>query len=122
MDRRRIGLQIALVALLAVVLFPTWMPALALATARAGISWRLGPGEALRVAQTHGTEDGELRPRYEPVAPQPKSSYTTGYLFGMTRGVAESTLHPGVKVPLFVITVPLDIVFLPFTAIGGFFG
>jgi hypothetical protein len=71
---------------------------------------------------SHGTEPGELSPRYEPVPPQPKSSYNSAYLFGMTRGVAQSTVHSAVKVPLFVITVPLDIVFLPFAAIGGFFG
>ena len=78
--------------------------------------------EAIVIAQAHGTEPGELSPRYEPVPPEPKSSYNSGYLFGMTRGVAQSTVHPAVKVPLFVITVPLDIVFLPFAAIGGFFG
>jgi hypothetical protein len=36
--------------------------------------------------------------------------------------VAESTIHPAVKVPLFVLTVPLDLVFLPIAAIGGLFG
>ena len=74
------------------------------------------------VAQEQGTVQGELRPRYEPVPPQPKSWYNSEYLFGMTRGVAQSTIHPAVKVPLFVLTVPLDIVFLPFAAIGGCFG
>lgn len=76
----------------------------------------------INVAQAHGTQEGELSPRYEPVPPQPKSSYNSEYLFGMTRGVAQSTVHPAVKVPLFVLTVPLDIVFLPFAAVGGFFG
>jgi len=80
------------------------------------------PAVPVVVAQEQGTVQGELRPRYEPVAPQPKSSYNSGYIFGMTRGVAQSTLHPAAKVPLFVLTVPLDIVFLPFAAIGGFFG
>ena len=74
------------------------------------------------VAQEQGTVQGELKPRYEPVEPQPRSSYNSEYIFGMTRGVAQSTMHPAVKVPLFVLTVPLDIVFLPFAAIGGFFG
>jgi hypothetical protein len=40
----------------------------------------------------------------------------------MTRTVAASTMVPAAKVPLFVLTVPLDIVFLPFAAIGGLFG
>jgi len=64
----------------------------------------------------------ELQPRYEPVPPQPKSWYSTDYFFAATRGVANSTLVPGVKAPLFILTVPLDIVCLPFAAIGGFFG
>ena len=78
----------------------------------------------LLLAQAQGTEEPELKPRYEPVPPstEPKPSYNDAYLFGMTRAVANSTMHPGAKAPLFVLTVPLDIVFLPFEAIGGFFG
>jgi hypothetical protein len=64
----------------------------------------------------------ELQPRYEPVPPTPKSWYSTDYFFAATRGVANSTMVPGVKAPLFILTVPLDIVCLPFAAIGGFFG
>ena len=64
----------------------------------------------------------ELRPRYEPVPPTPKSWYSTDYFFAATRGVANSTMVPGLKAPLFILTVPLDIVCLPFAAIGGFFG
>lgn len=47
--------------------------------------------------------------------------YDTSYLFGMTKGLANSTLVPGMKVIFFLVTIPLDIVFLPFAAIGGFF-
>jgi hypothetical protein len=47
--------------------------------------------------------------------------YNTEYIFGMTKGVANSTWIPGVKVVLFIVTIPLDIVLLPFAAIGGFF-
>jgi hypothetical protein len=65
---------------------------------------------------------GKLEPRYQPREPQPKPWYNNAYLFGMTRGVTGSTMHPAVKVPLLVLTVPLDIVFLPFSAIGGLFG
>ena len=75
-------------------------------------------------AQTDsGSEGGgKLEPRYQPREPQPKPWYNNAYLFGMTRGVTGSTMHPAVKVPLLVLTIPLDIVFLPFSAIGGFFG
>lgn len=63
-----------------------------------------------------------LEPRYQPRPPVEKSWYNDSYLFGMTRGVADSTIAPAGKVPLFFLTVPLDIVFLPFAAIGGLFG
>jgi hypothetical protein len=47
--------------------------------------------------------------------------YNSDYIFGMTKGVANSTVIPAIKPLLFLITIPLDIVFLPFAAIGGFF-
>jgi len=47
--------------------------------------------------------------------------YNSSYMFGMTRGVSGSSLHPGVKPLFFLVTIPLDIVLLPFAAIGGFF-
>ena len=65
---------------------------------------------------------GRLEPRYQPREPQPEPFYNNNYLFGMTRAVTGSTMHPGVKAPLLVLTVPLDLVFLPFAAIGGLFG
>jgi hypothetical protein len=39
----------------------------------------------------------------------------------MTKGVANSTMTPAFKPLVFLLTVPLDIVLLPFAAIGGFF-
>ena len=65
--------------------------------------------------------EGQIEPRYQPREPVPEPWYDSSYLFGMTRGVADSTIHPAGKVPLFVLTIPLDIAFLPFAAIGGFF-
>ncbi len=47
--------------------------------------------------------------------------YNSDYIFGMTRGVADSTMVPAIKPIFFLVTIPLDIVFLPFAAIGGFF-
>jgi hypothetical protein len=64
---------------------------------------------------------GRIEPRYQPREPEPKPWYNSDYLFGMTRGVTNSTIHPAAQVPLLVLTIPLDIVFLPFAAIGGFF-
>ena len=43
------------------------------------------------------------------------------YVFGMTKGVMRSTLTPALKPVVLLFTVPLDIVFLPFAVIGGFF-
>jgi len=82
------------------------------------------------LAQDGGTEPRELEPAYEPPPPgkpgpyneQEGPGYNSDYLFGITRSVANSTIVPAGKVPLFLLTVPLDIVFLPFAAIGGFFG
>jgi hypothetical protein len=67
-------------------------------------------------------EHGKLEPRYQPREPQPKSWYNGSYIFGITRTIAASTMVPAAKVPLFVLSVPLDIAFLPFAAIGGLFG
>jgi hypothetical protein len=105
----------------------------ALATSATGIRASASPpvqsepvqprgASAILLAQAHGTEPRELEPRYQPVPPQEKSWYNSSYIFGMTRGVAESTIHPAGKVPLFLLTVPLDTVLLPFAAIGGLFG
>ncbi len=63
-----------------------------------------------------------LEPRYQPREPEPKSWYNSDYIFGITRSVADSTIAPAGKVPLFVLTVPLDLAFLPFSVIGGMFG
>jgi len=76
------------------------------------------------VAQA-GTRDRELQPRYEPAYdshPRERSTYNDRYIFGMTRGIADSTIHPAAKAPLFALVLPLDLVFLPFAVIGGFFG
>ena len=76
----------------------------------------------LVVSQAGGTEPGELRPRYQPVPPEEKSWYNSSYMFALSRGLADSTLVTPAKAPLFLFTVPLDLVLLPFTAIGGLFG
>jgi hypothetical protein len=47
--------------------------------------------------------------------------WTGEYVFGMTKGLMRSTLTPALKPVFLIFTVPLDIVFLPFAAIGGFF-
>jgi len=78
--------------------------------------------EVIQVAQAAEPPPRELQPRYEPVPPEPKSWYNDSYIFAMTRGVANSTMVPAAKAPLYLLTVPLDLVLLPFAAIGGLFG
>ena len=64
---------------------------------------------------------GTLKPTYEPRPPPRKETYTTDYLFAITRAVSDSTLVPAAKVPLYLLTAPADLVFLPIELIAGFF-
>lgn len=75
----------------------------------------------VQLAQAQGEEPRELQPRYEPVEPQPKSGYNDQYIFGITRSVADSTMHPAAKILIFPVSVIFDLVLLPFEAIGGAF-
>ena len=47
--------------------------------------------------------------------------YNSDYIFGMTKGVANSTIIPAMKPLFFLVTIPLDLAFLPLAWIGGFF-
>ena len=49
------------------------------------------------------------------------SRYNDEYIFGLTRGVAGSTMHPAARILVFPVTVPLDFALLPFEVIGGLF-
>ncbi|MEZ4333759.1 MAG: hypothetical protein R3F35_18545 [Myxococcota bacterium] len=106
--------------------------AVAAAPAEAAPSSAVAPTAAsgtLLLAQSGGTEPRELEPRYPappPGDPGPYSEegpgYNSDYIFGITRSLARSTMVPAAKAPLFLFTVPLDLAFLPFELIGGFFG
>ncbi len=48
--------------------------------------------------------------------------YNSDYLFGLSRGTANSALLPAFKPFVFLVTVPLDLALLPIAAIGGLFG
>lgn len=86
--------------------------------------------EPIVLAQDGGTTPRELEPRYpapDPGKPGPyneqeREVWNGDYVFGMSRSLARSTIVPAAKAPLFLFTVPLDIAFLPFALIGGFFG
>ena len=77
-------------------------------------------------AEHESTQSGQGSDRSRPLeatfepTPEP-GDYTTEYYFAMTRGLANSTLITPFKVPLFLVTIPVDIVLLPAAAIAGFF-
>ncbi len=48
--------------------------------------------------------------------------YNSSYLFGLSRGTANSALLPAFKPFVFLVTVPLDLALLPIAALGGLFG
>ena len=48
-----------------------------------------------------------------------REGYNSEYIFGMTKAVLNSTLHPALKPLTCLITVPLDLVGLPFAALLG---
>jgi len=66
--------------------------------------------------------DGDLEPRYQPREPQPEPAYDSSYFFALSRTLADSTLVPAAKAPLFLLTIPIDVALLPIALIGGFFG
>ncbi len=73
----------------------------------------------LLAANEGGTASGSLAD-FEKAQDTP--GYNSEYIFALTRGLADSSIHPAGKVPLFIFTLPLDVVFLPFAAIAGLFG
>jgi hypothetical protein len=106
---------------LAAIASPSTEPAVAIHARAAGTEIAQYGGDA--------PPPRELQPRYEPIPPPPVAprperapgSYNDEYIFGLTRSVAESTMHPAAKILIFPITVPLDLVLLPFEIIGGTF-
>ncbi|HPG24320.1 MAG TPA: hypothetical protein PLW10_01680 [Myxococcota bacterium] len=80
---------------------------------------------AIVIAQADDCErdcEGRLEPRYQPREPEEKGWYNGDYVFGLSRSLANSTIEPAAKAPLFLFTVPLDLALLPFALIGGMFG
>ena len=53
---------------------------------------------------------------------QPGWSYNSDYIFAISRALRDSTIPPAGKVPLFILTIPFDAVFLPFSLLAGLMG
>lgn len=91
---------------------------------------------ALVVAPAAGADDEEERQgtqeSYVRTVDGPKSlaemekepgwSYNAEYIFAVSRAVRDSRVAPAGKVPLFILSMPLDLVMLPFAAIAGLLG
>jgi hypothetical protein len=58
---------------------------------------------------------------YDSLDLEDHQGYSSEYIFGLTKGVMRSTMVGALKPMVLLLTVPLDIAFLPFAAIGGFF-
>lgn len=58
---------------------------------------------------------------YDKLDVEDRQGYNSEYIFGMTKGIMKSTLVPALKPFFLIFTVPLDLAFLPFAAIAGFF-
>ena len=50
-----------------------------------------------------------------------RGNYNSEYIFVATKTVADMDVHPVAKVPLFPVTLILDLVALPVEIIAGFF-
>jgi len=58
---------------------------------------------------------------YDKLDVEDRQGYNSEYIFGMSKGIMKSTLVPALKPVILLFTVPLDLAFLPFAAVAGFF-
>jgi len=91
-----------------------------------GLVWSANLSAALAA----GAEAGETQVRTVPsdgpalseMERGPGWSYNSDYIFAISRAVRDSAVPPAGKVPLFILTIPLDTVFLPFSLLAGLLG
>ena len=106
--------------LVLVAFFTAVMPALALQPEAVSDA-----NQALEVERPFSWEqpwpDNYVMAARDTVDLESHGGYSSEYIFGMTKGVMRSTLVPALKPVVLLFTIPLDIAFLPFAAIGGFF-
>jgi hypothetical protein len=82
------------------------------------------PAMALEPTPSDGDSTATHSPyvmAYDSLDVESHDGYSSEYIFGMTKGIMRSTMVPALKPVILLFTVPLDLVFLPFAAIGGFF-
>ncbi|NQZ98647.1 MAG: hypothetical protein HRU01_19265 [Myxococcales bacterium] len=79
------------------------------------------PSATSVTSRTNAAEEIPMLGLQEALVLEDREGYNGSYLFGMTRAIVNSTLHPAVKPLVFVVTLPVDLALLPFAAIAGFF-
>ena len=89
-------------------------------TAASATSSSIAADDAHGVELAHA-DGSDVQPCREYSRIRAESSYSDEYVFGLTRGIADSTMHPAAKILVFPMTVPLDLALLPFEVIGGLF-
>lgn len=76
---------------------------------------------SVELAHAQETASSHSQPHHGHDETRQDGSYNDEYVFGLTRGIAESSMHPAAKILVFPMTVPLDLALLPFEVIGGLF-
>lgn len=104
-------------------------PATLVAALLASVALLLGAMPALAFAPSES--DLAIEPAVQTYSPyvmaydkldvEDRQGYSTEYIFGMSKGVMKSTLVPALKPVILLFTAPLDLAFLPFAALAGFF-
>lgn len=91
-----------------------------------GLVWSASLSTALATAGEGGETQVRTIPSDGPTLSEmekgPGWSYNSDYIFAVSRAVRDSTVPPAGKVPLFILTIPLDTVFLPFSLLAGLLG
>ncbi len=86
----------------------------------------LAPGSARAEAIGDALRKDFPAPRDNPALAQWREGrdwqYSTDYLFGVTRGLENQNIPLWCERAAWLVTVPLDIANLPFTALAGLFG
>lgn len=81
----------------------------------------LGTAQALSSA-TGGPEPFDDRAAIEGWNDQRGWSYGTDQFMPLTRGMEDAGIPPAARWPLYLFTVPFDLLQLPFAAIAGLYG
>jgi len=94
----------------------------ALATSASHAIGAIGENTAPNASVTAPNAQAEALPALmlkDALVLEDREGFNSEYIFGMTKAILNSTMHPAVKPMPCLVTVPLDLVFLPFTLLLG---